>query len=47
MRAPIGAIVTTASVLGASLVASVWGSEDAVEGAKAFAEKRPPQWQSR
>jgi len=33
--------------MGASLVASVWGSEDAVEGAKAFAEKRPPQWQSR
>jgi E-phenylitaconyl-CoA hydratase len=33
--------------MGASLVASVWGSEDAVEGAKAFAEKRSPQWQSR
>lgn len=33
--------------MGASLIASVWGSEDAVEGAKAFAEKRPPVWNQR
>ena len=33
--------------MGASLIASVWGSEDAVEGAKAFAEKRPPVWRMR
>ena len=33
--------------MGASLIASVWSSEDAVEGAKAFAEKRPPVWRMR
>lgn len=33
--------------LAASLIESVWGSEDAVEGARAFAEKRAPQWQSK
>ena len=32
-------------LLGAAMIESVWGSEDAVEGARAFAEKRPPQWQ--
>ena len=32
-------------LLASSLISSVWGSEDAVEGAKAFAEKRPPQWE--
>jgi (E)-benzylidenesuccinyl-CoA hydratase len=32
-------------LMGSALISSVWGSEDAVEGAKAFAEKRPPQWQ--
>ncbi len=31
--------------LGAALIQQVWGSEDAVEGARAFAEKRPPVWQ--
>ncbi len=33
--------------MGLDLIASVWESEDAVEGAKAFAEKRPPNWQMR
>lgn len=33
--------------MGAMLIESVWSSEDAVEGARAFAEKRPPEWQSR
>ena len=33
--------------MGSSLVQSVWGSEDAVEGARAFAERRDPVWQSR
>ncbi len=36
-----------AQSLGAGTVSSVWGSEDAVEGAKAFAEKRPPVWSNR
>jgi enoyl-CoA hydratase len=31
----------------ATLVQPVWASEDAKEGARAFAEKRPPIWQSR
>lgn len=34
-------------LLASSLIQSVWGSEDAVEGARAFAEKRPPQWKMR
>ena len=33
--------------MGAMLIESVWSSEDAVEGARAFAEKRPPEWQLR
>ena len=33
--------------MGAMLIESVWSSEDAVEGARAFAEKRPPDWQIR
>jgi E-phenylitaconyl-CoA hydratase len=33
--------------MGATLIQSVWGSEDAVEGARAFAEKRPPVWKMR
>lgn len=33
--------------MGAMLVESVWSSEDAVEGARAFAEKRPPEWRIR
>ena len=31
----------------AALMAPVFGSEDAREGARAFAEKRPPIWQAR
>lgn len=33
--------------MGLDLIASVWESEDAVEGARAFAEKRPPNWKMR
>jgi len=33
--------------MGAMLIESVWSSEDAVEGARAFAEKRPPEWRQR
>lgn len=33
--------------MGASLIESVWTSEDSVEGAKAFVQKRSPQWQAR
>ena len=33
--------------MGAMLIESVWSSEDAVEGARAFAEKRPPAWRMR
>ena len=33
--------------MGASLIESVWTSEDSVEGARAFAEKRAPQWKMR
>lgn len=33
--------------LGSGLIDSVWGSEDAVEGARAFAEKRKPAWKMR
>ncbi len=33
--------------MGAMLIESVWSSEDAVEGARAFAERRTPDWQMR
>ena len=33
--------------MGAMLIESVWSSEDAVEGARAFAQKRSPQWRQR
>lgn len=33
--------------LASGLISSVWGSEDAVEGARAFTEKRKPVWTSR
>ena len=33
--------------MGAMLIESVWSSADAVEGARAFAEKRPPEWKLR
>lgn len=33
--------------LGLGLIDSVWGSEDAMEGAKSFAERRRPVWKMR
>jgi len=33
--------------LGLGLIDSVWGSEDAIEGTRAFAEKRKPVWKMR
>lgn len=33
--------------LGQGLIASVWGSEDAAEGARAFVERRKPVWMSK
>ena len=33
--------------MGAMLIESVWSSKDAAEGARAFAERRPPNWQMR
>jgi len=33
--------------LGQGLISSVWGSEDAAEGARAFVEKRKPVWKSK
>ena len=33
--------------MGAALIESVWSSDDAKEGARAFAERRPPDWQMR
>ena len=33
--------------MGAMLIESVWSSADAVEGARAFAEKRAPEWKLR
>jgi len=33
--------------LGQGLIRSVWGSEDAAEGARAFVEKRKPVWRMR
>ena len=47
IRATAGLSPTEAAAVADEIYAPVYASDDAQEGPRAFAEKRPPRWQGR